>query len=82
MDRTFRKLCRSEQMESDEDKLKWLRVRLVGKALTVYRRLGQSARQIWCVQRCVTFIVSIPTVQETSTCTQGKKASNHLEIIA
>ena len=44
MDRTFRKLCRSEQMESDEDKLKWLRVRLVGKALTVYRRLGQSAR--------------------------------------
>lgn len=30
--------------ESDEDKLKWLRVRLVGKARTAYRRLGQSAR--------------------------------------
>ena len=40
----FESCAEVNKWESDEDKLKWLRVRLVGKALTAFRRLGQSAR--------------------------------------
>lgn len=30
--------------DSDDEKLKWMRVRLAGKAQTAYRRLGDNAR--------------------------------------